>query len=150
MGGGELNDLLADPIAYPSSHQTSFGVTFAAFLLFWGRVADLYSPKIVFCFGFLAFGILNLIVSFLTDKYSFLIFRGLAGVSAAALIPASYRLITSTFSARELPRAFTVYSLSGSIAGASGVMFGGIVMLIPNGGQMSGWRWFFRIVAAIV
>jgi len=113
-------------------------------------MADLYSPKLIFCFGFLVFGLLNLVVSFLTDKYSFLVFRGLAGVSAAALIPASYRLITAVFEAHELPRAFTVYSLSGSIAGAMGVLFGGLVTLIPNGGQMAGWRWFFRITAAIM
>ena len=125
-------------------------MTFASFLLFWGRMADLYSPKLIFCYGFLVFGILNLIVSFLVDKYSFLVFRGLAGVSAAALIPASYRLITAIFEAHELPRAFTVYSLSGSIAGATGVMFGGVMMLIPGGGQMAGWRWFFRIIAAIM
>ena len=130
--------------------QTSFGLTFASFLLFWGRFADLYSPKPVFCGSFLTFGVLNLIVSFLDDKFSFLILRALAGVSAAALIPASYRLITAVFEKHELPRAFTVYSLSGSMAGACGVMFGGLVMLIPNGGQMMGWRWFFRITSLVV
>ncbi|OCF32161.1 hypothetical protein I317_07114 [Kwoniella heveanensis CBS 569] len=129
---------------------TSFGVTFASFLLFWGRFADLYSPKPVFCYAFLSFGILNLVISFLTNKYAYLVIRGLTGVTAAALIPASYRLITSIFEEDELPRAFTVYSLSGSAAGALGVVFGGVMTLIPGGGQMAGWRWFFRITASIV
>lgn len=86
----------------------------------------------------------------MTDKYAFLILRGLAGISAAALVPASLRLITALFEEHELQRAFTVFSLSGSVAGACGVTFGGLVMLIPNGGQMMGWRWFFRICACIV
>jgi MFS family permease len=132
------------------SLQTSFGVTFASFLLFWGRFVDLYSPKPVFSGAFFAFGILNLVISFTVDKYSYLILRGLTGITAAALIPASYRLITSIFTKDELPVAFTAYALSGSIAGSCGVTFGGLVTLIPGGGQMLGWRWFFRITAGIV
>jgi MFS family permease len=33
--------------------QTAYSVTFAAFLLLWGRVSDLYSAKPVFAYGFL-------------------------------------------------------------------------------------------------
>jgi len=130
--------------------QTSFTVTFASFLLFWGRFSDLYSPKPVFCYGFLGLGILNLIISFLTDKYSFLILRAISGISAAALIPSSYRLITAVFEEHELPRAFTVYSLSGALGASFGVQIGGLVELIPYGGQMNGWRWYFRITTAVM
>ena len=132
------------------NRQTSFTVTFASFLLFWGRFADLYSPKPVFCYGFLGLGILNLIISFLTDKYSFLILRAISGISAAALIPSSYRLITAVFEEHELPRAFTVYSLSGALGASFGVQIGGLVELIPYGGQMNGWRWYFRITTAVM
>jgi len=110
----------------------------------------LYSPKPVFCYGFLGLGILNLIISFLNDKYSFLILRAISGISAAALIPSSYRLITAVFDEDELPRAFTVYSLSGALGASFGVQIGGLVELIPNGGQMSGWRWYFRITTAVM
>jgi MFS family permease len=133
-----------------SDDQTSFTVTFASFLLFWGRFSDLYAPKFVFCYGFLGLGILNLVISFLTDKYSFLILRAISGISAAALIPSSYRLITAVFEEDELPRAFTVYSLSGALGASFGVQIGGLVELIPNGGQMSGWRWYFRITTAVM
>lgn len=130
--------------------QTAFSVTFASTLLLWGRISDLYSPKPVFCYGFLGLGILNLIISFLVDKYSFLILRAISGISAAALIPSSYRLITAVFSEEELPRAFTIYSLSGALGASFGVQIGGLVELIPNGGQMSGWRWYFRITTAVM
>jgi MFS family permease len=104
----------------------------------------------VFCYGFLGLGILNLIISFLNDKYSFLILRAISGISAAALIPSSYRLITAVFEEHELPRAFTVYSLSGALGASFGVQIGGLVELIPYGGQMSGWRWYFRITTAVM
>lgn len=43
-------------------------MAFSSFLLFFGRVVDLYSAKDVFCHGFIAVGVLNLIISFLPDK----------------------------------------------------------------------------------
>lgn len=129
---------------------TSYAVTFAAFLLFWGRVSDLYSAKTVFVYGFLALGIVNLVISFLPDKYSFFIFRALAGIAGGALVPASYRLIAHVFEPHELGKAFTLYGMSGSLSSVLGVLVGGLVEFIPNQGQMIAWRWFFRIIAIIV
>lgn len=130
--------------------QTAFGLTFGSFLLFWGRVVDIYVPKTLFCAGLLSFGVFSVVISFVTDKYAFLVLRGLAGIAAAALIPAAYRLITDVFDKEELSMAFTVYSLAGSLAGASGVVVGGILTMIPEEGQMKDWRWFFRLTAIIV
>lgn len=129
---------------------TSYAVTFAAFLLFWGRVSDLYSPKPVFTWGFLALGVLSLIISFLPDKYSFFVFRALAGIAGACLIPASYRLIVYVFPPEELGKAFTLYGMSGAISNVTGTLVAGFIEYIPNGGQMSAWRWFFRILAALI
>ena len=130
--------------------QTAFGLTFGSFLLFWGRIVDLTAPKLIFCLGLMAFGILSLVISFVVDKYAFLTLRGVAGVAAAALIPASYRLIADVFNEDEIGMAFTVYSLAGSLAGGTGVVVGGVLTIIPNAGQMSDWRWFFRLTAIIV
>ncbi|BEI80665.1 hypothetical protein CcaverHIS002_0111940 [Cutaneotrichosporon cavernicola] len=129
---------------------TSYAVTFAAFLLFWGRVSDLYSATYVFTYGFLALGILNLIISFLPEKYSFLVIRALAGIAGAGLIPSSYRLIAHVFAPHELAKAYTLYGMTGGISNVMGVILAGFIEYIPNGGQMIAWRWFFRIVAIIV
>jgi MFS family permease len=86
----------------------------------------------------------------MTDKYSFLVLRALSGISAACSIPASYRLITAFFDRHELPRAFTIYTLSGSIGASLGVLLAGGVELIKADGQLSGWRWYFRITCLIV
>lgn len=104
----------------------------------------------VFSYGFLAFGVLNLVISFLTDQIAFFVLRGISGVAAACLIPASYRLISAVFTHEELPRAFTIYTLCGALGAGLGVPLGGIVQLIPGGGQMSGWRWYFRITTIIM
>ncbi|KAL1407902.1 hypothetical protein Q8F55_007338 [Vanrija albida] len=129
---------------------TSYGVTFAAFLLFWGRVSDLYSATIVFIGGFTGLGILCLIISFLKDKYSFFVLRALAGIAGSALIPSSYRLITAVFEPQELTLAFTVYGLSGAISNMIGTIIAGVLMISHGPGQLAAWRWFFRLLAVII
>ncbi|WOO82306.1 Efflux pump terJ [Vanrija pseudolonga] len=129
---------------------TSYAATFAAFLLFWGRFADLYTPKLTFVAGLALLGLLSLVTSFLTNKYAFFIFRALAGIAGAMLVPASYRLISYVFEPHELGRAFTLFNMSGSIASATGTVIAGFIEHIPGTGQMTAWRWFFRIVAALV
>ena len=125
-------------------------MTFAAFLLFWGRVSDLYSAKPVFAFGFMSLGVLNLIISFLPDKYSFFILRAVSGIAGATLIPAGFRLIVAVFEPHELNKALTIYGMCGSLANTTGTLVGGLLEFIPTTGQGEPWRWFFRILAMII
>lgn len=121
--------------------QTSYAVTFASFLLFWGRVSDLYSPKPVFSYGFVALGIINLVISFLPEKFSFFVLRAISGIAGATLIPAAFRLIVVIFEPEELNKAFTIYGLSGALANVTGIIIAGFISYIPGGGQMQDWRW---------
>ena len=125
-------------------------VSFAAFLLFWGRVADIYSAKPVFAYGFLVLGLLNIVISFLPDKFSFFILRAISGIAGATLIPASFRLIVAVFEPHELSKAFTIYGMSGALANVSGTLVAGVLELIPTGGQGAPWRWFFRVLGGTI
>ena len=124
--------------------QNAYVVTFASFLLFWGRVSDIYSPRPVFAYGFIAFGLLSLINSFLIDRFSFFIIRAITGIAGAALVPSAYRLIASVFPPEERGLAYTLYGMTGSVANVTGTLIAGVFELIPATGQLSGWRWFFR------
>lgn len=148
MGDHKLRrDLWYVVLTDKSDHEL---ITLAAFLLFWGRVSDIFNAKSVFTYGFVALGTLNLIISFLPDLYSFFILRAISGIVGAALIPASYRLMVIVFEPEELGRAFTIYGLSGPIANMTGFIVAGLVEYIPYKGQMVAWRWFFRILAAMI
>jgi MFS family permease len=69
---------------------TSYSLVFAAFLLFAGRLSDLFPAQIVFEAGFFSLGVLSLITSFVTSsKYGFLILRGLGGLAGALTIPSA-------------------------------------------------------------
>ncbi|OCF37121.1 efflux protein EncT [Kwoniella heveanensis BCC8398] len=149
--------VFTDPIAtdldiiYETSSWiiTAYAVTFAAFLLFWGRFSDLYSAKPVFAYGFLALGLINLIISFMTDKYAFFIFRALSGIAGAATIPSAFRLISAIFEPSELNLALTLFGLSGAIANGTGLVLAGFFGFITAGCQHAAWRWFFRMVAIV-
>lgn len=63
---------------------TAYSFTFAVFLLFAGRLSDLFPAEIVFEAGFFLLGIFTLVTSFVThSKYGFLILRGIGGVCGA-------------------------------------------------------------------
>ena len=47
---------------------TAYSITFASFLLFFGRWADLYSPIHLFSGGVAGLGVISLIISFIDNK----------------------------------------------------------------------------------
>ncbi|OCF57577.1 hypothetical protein L486_05036 [Kwoniella mangroviensis CBS 10435] len=65
----------------------TYAIAFAASLLLAGRLADLYSPSVVYTIGFVGIAILNLIISFLNDRYSFFILRAISALAAVLTIP---------------------------------------------------------------
>lgn len=71
----------------------AYSIPFAALLLFAGRVADLYSPSLVFTAGFLGCGVVNLVISFMSNKYAFLVLRAISAVFAVFTLPSSVNMI---------------------------------------------------------
>ena len=105
-------------------------------------MADLYSAKPVFAYGFLGLGITNLIISFMPNQYAYFVFRAISGIFASATvcsfymisillllmfsvqIPAAFRLIPAVFEPEELQVALMLFGLSGAIANITGQAFG--------------------------
>jgi len=158
--------------------QTAYAVTFAAFLPFWGRVADLYSAwaKPVFWYGFLLNGIANP-RRFLSTR-AILLFhlpsleRGFRScnckrncprvtkIAYMRKVPSAYRLVSAIFDSTQIKVAIIFLTVTGSIANSTGKaiidehhfdIFSGIIVggAIELDGQMAGWRWFQRFMAAL-
>ncbi|WVQ71581.1 hypothetical protein IAR50_001121 [Cryptococcus sp. DSM 104548] len=123
---------------------TSYSLCFAAFLLFAGRLSDIFPASIVFEGGFLVLGIFSLVVSFVTsNKYGFLILRGLAGIAGSMTIPSSYHLTVHMYpDPKEQQAKLALLSLSGAIGNVLGLVLAGICML-------ANYKWFFRVLAII-
>ncbi|WWC97792.1 hypothetical protein V866_004679 [Kwoniella sp. B9012] len=79
-----------------------------------------------------------------------LIFRSaLAGIAGAGTIPSAFRLIVSKFEPEELNVAFTIFGLSAAVTNGTGLIIAGLFGFITAGGQLSAWRWVFRMFAII-
>nr|XP_019046433.1 hypothetical protein I302_05182 [Kwoniella bestiolae CBS 10118]OCF25363.1 hypothetical protein I302_05182 [Kwoniella bestiolae CBS 10118] len=125
---------------------SSYSLAFAAFLLFAGRLSDLYAAQVVFQAGFLMLGILSLITSFVTsNKYGFLVLRGLGGVCGAMnnVLTICSHLIVHLFPTPEIRKAkLAIISLAGGLGNVLGLVLAGLCMI-------ASYKWFFRLIAII-
>jgi MFS family permease len=71
------------------SRIVAYTLTFAGFLLFSGRLADIFPAQLVFLSGFGMLGILLLVSSFMDNKYAFLVLRGLQGLAGSMTLPSA-------------------------------------------------------------
>ena len=115
---------------------TAYTLAFGGLLLLGGRVADYWGRKRTFIVGILGFAAASGLGGAAQDGVTLFAARGLQGVFAAMLAPASLALLTVAFTdARERAKAFGVY---GGIAGggaALGLVLGGVLTEYAN------WRW---------
>ncbi|TYJ54109.1 hypothetical protein B9479_005205 [Cryptococcus floricola] len=123
---------------------TSYSLCFSAFLLFSGRLSDLYPAGIVFNSGFLLLGVFSLVVSFVTsNKYGFLILRGLGGISGSLTIPSAYHLCIHMFpEPKEQANKLALLGLAGGLGNVFGLVIAGLCM-------EASYKWFFRVIAIL-
>ena len=103
-----------------------YALTFAAFMLIFGSIGDIFGTKKVMLAGVAIF-ILGAVVSAVsTDLTSLIIGRLIMGVGAAASEPATLALISRVFSARaSQAKAFGAWAAVSGLALAMGPILGG-------------------------
>lgn len=123
---------------------TSYSLCFSAFLLFAGRLSDLFPASVIFEVGFAALGVFSLAVSFVTSsKYGFLILRGLGGIAGALTIPSAYHLLVHMFpNPKEQQAKLALLGLAGAAGNVLGLVLAGLAML-------KGYSVFFQLMAGI-
>ncbi|RYG32292.1 MFS transporter, partial [bacterium] len=118
-----------------------YGLTFAAFLLSAGALADRVGPRRAFTWGLILFSLASLACGLAPNLTTLVIARGAQGAGAALLIPTSLSLISRTFTERsERAQALAIWGgIGGGLAMVAGPLFGGILT------QALGWRSVFLI-----
>ncbi|KZV98383.1 MFS general substrate transporter [Exidia glandulosa HHB12029] len=123
---------------------SAYQLTFAAFLLCSGRIADIYNPKYAFISGAFALGIFSLIAGFVHAKVGLFVLRAFAGVAAAMTIPSSLTLLVRLFPGeKEQARAIGVYGGSAALGNVLGLIIGAIFI------EYASWPWLFWLAALI-
>ncbi|KAL1410473.1 hypothetical protein Q8F55_004484 [Vanrija albida] len=123
---------------------TAYSLSFASFLLFAGRLADLVPAQYVFEVGFFGLGVFSLVQSFVTtNKYAFLIIRALGGIMGAMTIPSGYHMTGHMFPhPLERRKKIALLGLAGALGNVLGLVLAGLTML-------TSYKWFFRLMAII-
>lgn len=119
---------------------SSYILVFAGLMLVGGRLADVYGRRLVFLTGLVVFTGASLLAGLAGNEATLVVARVLQGMGAAATMPSTLAIISSTFpDARERARAVGAWSAVGALALALGPLTGGFIS------QRWDWGWIFLI-----
>ena len=135
-------DIPAASVVWPAS---AFSLVTAAFLLPFGRLADMYGGYPVYLGGLAWFCIWSLIAGFSQNNLMLIFCRALQGLGPSAFLPSGVMLMGSIY--RPGPRKNLVFSLYGGSAPFgffTGVFFAGLT------GQFLNFGWYFWIGTILI
>ena len=106
----------------------SYIVVFAALLFTWGVLGDRYGRKRVLVIGLLLFGVASALSAFAASPTQLIVFRGLMGIGAAAVLPVTLAIIAVIFPSSERGRAVGLWAGAVGAAIAIGPILGGFLL----------------------
>ncbi len=116
-----------------------YALTFAAFMLIGGKLADYFGRRLIFMVGLAVFTGASLACG-LAPSGGFLIgARVVQGLGGAMMNPATLSIITATFAARERGKAIGIWAGVSAMALAIGPLVGGLLTEHVN------WNWIFFV-----
>src|SRR5437870_10572469 len=116
-----------------------YALTFAAFMLIGGKLADFLGRRLVFMIGLAIFTGASLACG-LASNGGFLIgARIVQGLGGAMMNPATLSIIAATFAPRERGRAIGIWAGVSALALAIGPLVGGLLTQHVN------WNWIFFV-----
>ncbi|KJZ78372.1 hypothetical protein HIM_02410 [Hirsutella minnesotensis 3608] len=139
-------------LSVPDSRQqwivSSYSLAFGCFLLFWGRVADIYGKRLIFILGSVWVTVVTAANPFMPHEIAFDVFRALHGLGAAANVPTAIGILGVTFPPGKAKNyAFSTYAAGAPLGNVFGNLVSGIIA------QYTNWKWVFgasAIMAGII
>lgn len=118
--------------------NNAYTLAFGGLLLSAGALGDRYGRKGALEWGLVIFTGAALLGGMASDAAVLLVSRGLMGLGAAFIMPATLSITTNVFSPAERPKAIAVWAGVASAGGALGPLVTGVLMtgwwFIPAGG----------------
>ena len=118
---------------------TGYALTFAAFMLVGGKVADAYGRRLVFVIGIAVFTLASLWCGLADSSDELIAARVAQGVGAALMNPATLSIIAAAFPPRERGTAIGIWAGVSALALAIGPLVGGLIT------QHIDWSWIFFV-----
>src|SRR5215831_1595716 len=132
----------------------SFVVFYTSFGIPIGRLADVYSRRLIIVIGLVLWSLFTTGCGLARTFPQMLALRMGVGVGEAALSPAAYSLITDYVPRQKLSTAISIYSMGIYLGAGLSFVLGGIVRqtaaqgmsTLPIVGEIRGWQILFFIV----
>ena len=127
------------------TYYRAYSLTSGAFLLFFGRFADLFGRRWLFLSSLFAFSVIALITSFASSPLFLDSFNGLLGLASAAAVPPAVGTLGATYSrpSKRKNYAFACFSAGNPL----GFVFGSIASGAAT--KLFSWRASYRLLAII-
>src|SRR3954468_21903019 len=116
-----------------------YALTFAAFMLTGGKLADYVGRRLVFMLGLAVFTGASLACGFAPNGGFLIGARVVQGLGGALMNPATLSIITATFPPRERGKAIGIWAGVSAMALAIGPLVGGLLTEHVN------WNWIFFV-----
>lgn len=105
----------------------------------YGKLADLFGRKPIFIFGVVLFVVGSMVSGMAQTMYQLILFRGLQGLGAGAVMPLTFTIIGDLYPGEERARMQGLFSSVWGVAGLLGPLAGGLFV------DHISWRWIFYI-----
>ncbi|MGH2929477.1 MAG: MFS transporter, partial [Solirubrobacteraceae bacterium] len=116
-----------------------YALTFGAFMLTGGKLADLFGRRLMFVVGLLIFTGSSLACGLAGSATILIAARVVQGLGAALMNPSTLSIITVTFPPRQRGAAIGIWAGVSALALAIGPLVGGVITQHVN------WNWIFFI-----
>lgn len=139
---GQDLKMTAAEVSWINAAQTLAAGTF---LLFFGRVADLFGRRRLFLLSLGFFSVCLLIIGFANSPIYMNVFCGLLGLSSAASVPPAIGKLGAVYNrpCRRKNRAFACFSAGNPVGFVLGAFISGVTM------QVATWRAAFWVMSVI-
>ena len=123
-----------------------YALVFSVFLLtrtitgpIWGRLSDLFGQRRMFILGAIVFIVGSALSGIATSMVQLVIYRGVQGLGAGALMTISQAIVGAIYSMEERGRIQGVFSAVWGFAAIIGPLAGGLIT------DHVSWRWVFLL-----
>lgn len=130
MDGASLDDM--------SWVLNGYAISYAALLVFFGRLAERHRRDISFLWGVGLFTLASAACAFADGVISLVIFRIVQAAGAALMTPTSLGMLLASFPTERRGAAVRIWTALGGLAAALGPLLGGLLVTLS-------WRWIFLV-----
>ncbi len=120
-------------------YGTAFSFIYALCGIPMGRLADIYSRKLMIIAGLVVWSLMTVISGFATSLTFLIVARFFVGISQSALSPAVYSLLSDYFKPEQRGTVFSIY--------AAGIFIGIGISFLVGGGIAEAYDWRTSLMA---